>query len=228
MPRTARTLHHKPTDSMAALYSYVLRYDDGTAPNPFWDICTLTICKPAIRRSAAIGDWVVGTGSKQVRLQDGKTYDYSDSLVYAMKITGKMTLAEYDTFCQQQLSDKIPQPGSDDWRLRLGDCIYEYNGDELRAVRSSYHGSDYLKRDISGIFALLSTQFYYFGDAARYIPCELRTIIKKNQGHLRIESKELIVLFEQWLRQFEENKLYGKPQLRFKEDEVNKGTTIQS
>ena len=44
------------------LYTYCLRYDDGAAPNPYWGVCTLVICKPAIRRSAEPGDWVVVFG----------------------------------------------------------------------------------------------------------------------------------------------------------------------
>ena len=39
-------------DKKRSIYSYVLRIDDGAAPNPFWEICTLTICKPVIRRNA--------------------------------------------------------------------------------------------------------------------------------------------------------------------------------
>jgi hypothetical protein len=41
---------------MKKLYSYCIPVDDGAAPNPFWDICTLVICKPVIRRTAQIGD----------------------------------------------------------------------------------------------------------------------------------------------------------------------------
>jgi hypothetical protein len=201
---------------MAALYSYVLRYDDGTAPNPFWDVCTLTICKPAIRRSAVVGDWVVGTGSKSVRLHNGKTYDLSNSIVYAMKVTDKITLPEYYAYCTQQLYNKIPQPDSPDRQLRLGDCVYEYKAGELHSIRKSYHGDSYLQRDLGGVFALLSTHFYYFGDAARHIPFELRSIIKRNQGYLRIEDQGLIQLFEKWIGQFDVNTLYGKPQLQFK------------
>ncbi len=200
---------------MAALYSYVLRYDDGTAPNPFWNVCTLTICKPAIRRTAAIGDWVIGTGSKSVKLQDGGKYDFSDSLVYAMKVSGKMTFKEYDMFCKQYLPDKIPQLHRSDWRLCLGDCVYSYHNDEVPLIRESYHGKDYLQRDLSGVFALLSDHFYYFGEAPRFIPFELKTIIKRNQGHSRINNPLLIVQFEDWIQQFEKNKLYGSPQLRF-------------
>lgn len=45
---------------MTKIYSYVLRIDNGAAPNAFGQFCTLTICKPAIRRNAEIGDWVIG------------------------------------------------------------------------------------------------------------------------------------------------------------------------
>ena len=78
------------------LYSYCIPVDDGAAPNPYWGVCTLTICKPAIRRTASIGDWVIGTGAKNV---NGK--DYSNKLVYAMLVTDKMTLPEYDKYCHQ-------------------------------------------------------------------------------------------------------------------------------
>lgn len=40
------------------LFSYILKIDDGAAPNPFWGQCTLTICKPKIRKTADNGDWL--------------------------------------------------------------------------------------------------------------------------------------------------------------------------
>ena len=79
---------------MKKLYSYILRIDDGAAPNPFWNVCTFTVCKPAIRRTAKIGDWIIGTGSKNSNCNDGNTHDLSDSVVYAMRVSNKMTLAE--------------------------------------------------------------------------------------------------------------------------------------
>ncbi len=45
------------------IYSYVVRYDSGFAPNPFGDYCSLATCKPRIRKSIHKDDWVVGTGS---------------------------------------------------------------------------------------------------------------------------------------------------------------------
>jgi len=45
------------------LHTYVVRYDSGFAPNPFYGYCTLATCKPPIRKSAAVEDWIVGCGS---------------------------------------------------------------------------------------------------------------------------------------------------------------------
>jgi hypothetical protein len=69
------------------LYSYVLVDDTGFAPNPFDGFCSLACCKPVIRRSSNIGDWVVGTGSK--------SSVGNDKLVYAMKISEKMDFNSY-------------------------------------------------------------------------------------------------------------------------------------
>lgn len=64
------------------LYTYCIPYDDGAAPNPYWGICTLAICKPVIRRVARVGDWVVGTGSSHSPIGD-----VAGAVVYAMQVT---------------------------------------------------------------------------------------------------------------------------------------------
>ena len=61
------------------LFTYIVARDYGFAPNPFHGSCTLATCKPQIRSSASIGDWVVGTGAKT-------TYDLAGHLIYAMKV----------------------------------------------------------------------------------------------------------------------------------------------
>ena len=33
------------------LYTYCIPYDSGAAPNPFWETCTLAICKPVILKT---------------------------------------------------------------------------------------------------------------------------------------------------------------------------------
>ena len=63
------------------LFSYCIPVDDGAAPNPYWNVCTLAICKPVIRRIANVGARIVGVGSCNVK---GKSYH--NKLVYAMKV----------------------------------------------------------------------------------------------------------------------------------------------
>lgn len=198
------------------IYSYVLRFDDGAAPNPFWEVCTLAICKPAIRRTAEIGDWVIGTGSKNSRVMENSIVNLSDSLVYAMKISSKKTLEEYDSHCIEQIPEKIPIREANDWRLRMGDCIYDYSKSKEPTIRRSVHNETNRKRDLSGINALLSNHFYYFGVEARPLPDDLKQLIKRNQGHRVIENSELIQKFEVWIRQFDLNKLYANPQLMWR------------
>lgn len=200
------------------LYSYVLRYDDGAAPNPYWGICTLTICKPDIRRGAEINDWIIGTGSKNSLLKDGNVYDLSDSLVYAMKITKKLSLADYDKFCREYFSKKIPKWFNKDFRLRVGDCIYDYSKGLDPLLRKGVHNEKNTPRDLRGKFALLSDNFYYFGEEPRPLPNELRQIIRRGQKHLVFKDPLIIETFEKWISQFSKNKIYAQPQLRFEFD----------
>ena len=201
-------------EKMASLFSYCLRYDDGAAPNPYWGVCTLVICKPAIRRTAQVGDWVVGTGSKYSPIGD-----MSGMIVYAMKITQKLTMREYDLFTQEELPEKIPQWLNRDPRRRLGDSIWDFSTDPAR-LRLGVHKENERKRDMSGRYALLSNHFYYFGDRALPLPDDLQGIVKQGQGHRRQTNAPYVKPFEGWLegQELEPNKLYGRPQMNlFKE-----------
>lgn len=203
---------------MTRLYSYIIKHDGGAAPNPFWGLCTLTICKPTIRRTARIGDWVIGTGSKNSKLSDGKIHDLSDSIVYAMKITDIKSLSDYDSYCNNELKEKIPKWFSKDWRKRMGDCIYDYSNGTNPTLRKGVHNEKNKKKDLSGQNSLVSNHFYYFGEEARVLPKELKGIIKKSQGHLKIENDELIKIFLRWIKTFKKNKICGDPQMRYKFD----------
>ena len=175
------------------LFSYILRIDDGAAPNPFWGLCTLTICKPKIRKIAELGDWIIGTGSKRVQQKDYTFKDYSNHLIYAMRVTCKKSLKDYDIYCKTKLKNKIPKYyNRTDYRLRMGDCIYDYSNGNSPILRPSVHKEKNIKTDLSGLYSLLSDHFYYFGDRPVLIPPELEDIIKRNQFHKKIENQELI------------------------------------
>ena len=203
---------------MAVLYSYVLRYDDGAAPNPFWGICTLTICKPGIRRTAMPGDWVIGTGSVNARCNDGRIHDLSGQLVYAMKVTERMSFPEYDQHCREHLPDKLPVKQHADWRRRVGDCIYYYSRGRVPAMRPGPHNEDNRATDLSGQHALLSTHFYYFGEQPISLPGYLLPIVKERQGYKKITLPNTIRAFEEWIADFPLNVLSGEPQLKHRHD----------
>lgn len=197
---------------MTSLYSYCIPYDDGAAPNPYWDVCTLVICKPAIRRSAQVGDWVVGTGSKHARLGDGTTRDMSGRVVYAMKITKKMTMAEYDAYTKAELPEKIPVWRSRDRRRRVGDSIYDF-ARRSKMPRPSVHNRENAATDLGGKYALLSTHFYYFGDAAIPLKRNLREIAQNRQGHRRKLNDPYVEKFITWIEGlgYKPGTLLGEP-----------------
>ncbi len=147
------------------LFSYAVRYDDGAAPNPFWGVCSLTIRKPTIRRDAEVDDWIVGLGYAKSPIGD-----ISDHVVYAMKVTGKMTLEEYDQFCKTFVPKKKPDWRNIDYRMRMGDCIYNFTSGSEPKMRTGIHKEENKEKDLSGLYALVSKQFYYFGNKPVKLP----------------------------------------------------------
>lgn len=200
---------------MPSLFSYCIRYDGGAAPNPFWGICSLVICKPVIRRIANVGDWIVATGSKHSPIGD-----CSGQVVYTMKVTRVMSMREYDDFTKAYLHEKIPEYKNPDVRRRLGDSIYDYRVNPPR-LRRSVHNEKYRKRDLGGINALLSECFYYFGDQPIPLPEHLITIVKQGQGHRSRSNAPYLLDFIEWIETLglDVNTLYGNPQLKLFDDE---------
>jgi hypothetical protein len=205
---------------MPELFNYVVRYDDGSAPNPYWGTCTLVICKPAIRRKAKVGDWIVGLGSKA----NPTKVDYGGKIVYVMKVTRKMTMRDYDKYTNERLHNKIPvmpAPGaklrrdSREWRLRLGDSIYDFSREGI-TKRPGVHKQENRITDMNGKYVLLSTEFVYFGDQAIDLPKSLRGILHKNQGHRSRLNADHVHAFLSWWktnrRKFAGKRVRGVPQ----------------
>ena len=74
-------------DVEKTLYVYVVARDFGFAPNPFHGYCTLATCKPDIRRTAKIGDWVMGVGGSRLAAVG--------RCIYLMKVSKIRTFDEY-------------------------------------------------------------------------------------------------------------------------------------
>jgi hypothetical protein len=193
---------------MPKLISYCIPVDDGAAPNPFWGICTLAICKPRIRRTAEKGDWVVGTGSRNSPIGD-----MSGQVVYAMKVTQKLTMRDYDAFAAAYYPEKVPDWHNDDRCRRLGDAIYDFSSEPPR-VRESVHTDKHRVRDLGGEYVLLSEHFYYFGNRPVPLPDPLRQLARQGQGHQSTSNQRLLGRFLLWLDglNLTPNRLYGGPQ----------------
>lgn len=187
------------------LFSYRIPTDDGAAPNPFWKICTLVICKPAIRRVAERGDWVAGTGSK-----NSPVGNVEGQLVYAMRVTDKVSLADYDRVCRIAFPNKIPEWTAGERERRVGDCIYDFSVSPPRQ-RRGVHTEANRARDLGGRFALVSNDFYYFGRSPVLLPAALLPIVKRGQGHKSNENDDLVETFVRWIREHERG-VHAQPQ----------------
>ena len=192
------------------LFTYILRYDTGSAPNPFQGICTLAICKPRIRRVAKPGDWVAGVGSVNV---SGR--DFSGRLIYAMKVEEIISLEDYDRRAERDWPHRIPKYNSPDLSERLGDCIYSFQDGGEIVQRKGVHREENIARDLSGENVLISRRFYYFGREAILIPADLRDICPTTQGHRSSANNPYAIRFEEWITRsgYEVGNVHGLPAL---------------
>ncbi|HZY83495.1 MAG TPA: hypothetical protein VFE78_01580 [Gemmataceae bacterium] len=195
---------------MERLFSYRVRRDKGAAPNPFWGPCTLVICKPQIRRAATVGDWVVSTGSA-----NSPVGDLSAHLVYAMRVSRKLTMREYGLFAREHCPGKIPDWSNPDPLRRLGDAIYDFSFDPPR-VRKSVHTEAHRARDLGGRHAMISDRFYYFGREAPRLPQHLLGLVPGGRAYQSDANQGLLRPFLDWLdwQGWQPNQLYGAPQVR--------------
>ena len=185
---------------MTNLYSYCIPCDDGAAPNPFEGVCTLVICKPRIRRTAAVGDWIAGTGAIHAHIDKDQERNMSGKLIYAMKVTKKITMAQYDALTVSELQGKIPTWEDSDRSRKLGDSIYDWSNPSKPTLRKPcVHSEANMKTDLDGEYALLSTCFYYFGDQAIALPEHLLPIAQNQQGHRRQLNAPYLDAFVLWI-----------------------------
>ena len=163
------------------IYSYVVDHDNGEAPNPYFDFCTLCRCKYRSqltgRRNvvelAGEGDWVIGTGGASKRSAGhGK-------LVYAMRVDEKIERGKY--FSDSRFAKK-KQVKNGTYEQSRGDNQYPINDFERNEQ-----------------FALISEHFYYFGAKAIVIPKKFK--LEKNPRGFHYIHPEDFSPFLDWLKE---------------------------
>jgi len=149
------------------LYAYTIARDFGFAPNPFHNCCTLATCKPGIRKSAKVDDWIIGIGGRNLK----KNYR---RCILLMKVTEKVSFQEY--WDQERFSLKKPvRNGSN--VMMLGDNIYHKDKNGAWMQEDSHHSNqdgspnlDNLNQDTRTTDqVLISKCFFYFGNKAQSV-----------------------------------------------------------
>ena len=182
---------------MSKVYIYVVDRDFGFAPNPFHGFCSLATCKPGIRNTADVGDWVIGMGGSRLKA--------TGHCVFAMRISEKVTYNEY--WANPIYFDKKPvRNGS--CRMMVGDNIYYLDPESQKWHQADSHHSNAdgsvnpknLSTDTKSNKVLISRHFYYFGIKAPPVPADIITAIgfENGIGHRVYKNGECIGLID-WL-----------------------------
>jgi hypothetical protein len=170
------------------LYSYVITHDTGFSPNPFWGCCTLANCKPAIRRAAKVGDWIVGLSPKAS----------GNRLIYAMQVEDIITFDQY--YRDRRFAEKIPDYAKGKVVYKCGDNIYKPlpNGDfqQLQSMHSNGTNENPKTKahDLGGKNILISKTFYYFGSKPLDLP-ESLDYLKVGRAHKSRFSANIMATF---------------------------------
>lgn len=197
---------------MPSVYLYVVDRDFGFAPNPFHGYCTLATCKPRIRNSIAIGDWVIGMG--------GSRLNATGRCIFAMQVTQKVSFDEY--WSTLAYAEKKPvRNGSK--KTIVGDNIYHRDSPTKPWQQENSHHSNEdgtanvynVAQDTSSNNVLISDHFLYFGKNAPAVPqAILDAIAYKNvRNHRRIDHAVAKPIIDWLLAEFSQslNMLAGKP-----------------
>ncbi len=192
--------------------SYIVKNDCGYAPNPWWGECTLAVCKPIIRKTAKIGDLIVGLTPRQL----------GNQLTYAMVVEEILTLGEY--YLDLRFQGKKPDFQSDDVKAWMGDNFYEPTAQgyvqRVSAHNVAGRDGDILKQkkeaDLSGVNVLISSLFFYFGQNSQPLSSEL-DFLRIGRGH-RLSGTKGILAFEKYAGKFLKTPgVHGEPRSLVKE-----------
>jgi len=190
-------------------YSYVIPRDYGFAPNPYFGYCTLATCKPRIRKSAQIGDWIAAYGGAGTKVHK--------KLVVLMKVTEILSFDQY--WGDTRFIKKRPVFNRS-MSCMYGDNIY-HNIDDKWTQELSHHSKtdgsiNYanLNRDTQANRVLVATQFYYFGNNAIEIPKEFEVLIARGRNHKNHYDEKISNKFIGFINENFETGIYGVPYSR--------------
>jgi len=197
------------------LYSYVVARDYGFAPNPFHGVCTLATCMQTIRETAKIGDWIIGTGSKEY-----KKRQIEGCLLYCMRVDEIIPFDEYWNDARFRIKRPIINASL---KYQMGDNIYHRVNGVFRQENSHHSCEDgslnpnNLEKDTGRTErVLIGWRFVYWGSDAAKIPCMFRDfggidVVKSGQGHKCRFPAEMVDAFVEWFEGLGLQGIIGAP-----------------
>ena len=178
---------------MSRLYTYVVRFDGGLAPNPFWGWCTLAVCTPNHQGSRIeAGDWIAGFFDK----------DNGHRFLYAMEVAEGIDMNRY--FKDERFAAKRPRIRGT-WMQRCGDNFYsQHRNGDWKQHRTPFHTAADLKRDTKHPFVFAATRFWYLGQEANRLPRRFRPLAGGRGARVN-HPPEMVDQFKSWvIRTFSE------------------------
>ena len=193
---------------MLKLFSYTVRRDYGFAPNPFYGFCTLATCKPRIRKSASVGDWIAGAGTK--------TKGRCGHLVYAMRVSEVMSFDEY--WNDPRFLDKHPDMHVS-IKKAFGDNIYHRDETTLQWCQADSHHSyksgvqniHNVRHDTQADRVLVSDDFVYYGGNGPEVPRFHGCNLYFGRAYKYRYSEEVVQKFVDWIRNLNDTGYCGSP-----------------
>ncbi len=159
-------------------YRYILRHDDGWAPCTDNNLLSLATCKPAIRRTANVGDYVAGYQPKARG---------EGLLCWLGRVEKVISHADYSKTYPNRKDANYIFEGSGNWRRRDPD----------------YHPEDHqLRTDVKAPVLIFDpNETWYFGREPNFPPASLDSLRAIGQGHrvrhrLPFDIEEMVA----WLR----------------------------
>lgn len=191
-----------------------MKRDFGFAPNPFHGFCTLACCKPKIRSSASIGDWIVGTSPTRVGIDN--------RLVYVMQVAEVLTFESY--WSDSRFVLKRPDFNGC-LKRAYGDNIYHHDPSSGKWLQENSHHS--LKDGLTNVKNLMqdtgstdrvivATTFAYWGGSGPTIPTDFdqgdhRRLRKIGPHHKSNFAPEFVREFLSWFHSMKMQGVYAKP-----------------
>jgi hypothetical protein len=161
------------------VWTYVITYDDGGAPNFDLPATTLTVCKPNIRRAARPGHLVLAFNG--ARLNPAEPH----SVRWAGVVSEVIPMKDY-------WNDLRFQDKKQGRAQKLPDNIYRPTNDgRFEQVPNATHKPDALARDVGGMNALALSPSWHFGEAVAVLPTHFKLrMIGGRRNHRLVEIDE--------------------------------------